>query len=459
MGETLSKPSGPTYPITYAPGASREASWLALDLKKKGFYVIAADWKKNEFMEVPEFCDEFHLCDLRLQANCLKVVDGCRDVYNLAADMGGMGFIKSNESVLMYNNTMISFNVLEAARCKGVKRYFYSSSVRLQRRPAARPDNPGLKEAGAWPAKPQDTYGLEKLADAKAPAAFCRKAVCATSEFEMWGDGKQTRSFMFIDDCVEGIQKIMDSDCEQPLNLGSDEMIDMNDFAKLALSFESKELPIKHIPGPEGVRGRNSDNTMIKEKLGWAPSIPVAVGLKKTYFWIKDMVEKDKAAGIDTAKLGVSEIVVQKTDELDAREERRGTAAPPGREHARRGSPRRAPAPHLTRRPPFSTTRRPSERRRRRDVGRVVAAAPRGRFFAVEPARDGEAAVPGDDGRDHVPVRVVADGEDEERVELRVANGDGIDEDEVAAALRRPVAREVEHEREAPPRTRRSGAV
>jgi len=303
-------------------------------------------------MEVPEFCDEFHLCDLRLQANCLKVVDGCRDVYNLAADMGGMGFIKSNESVLMYNNTMISFNVLEAARCKGVKRYFYSSSACVYNDDLQLdPDNPGLKEAGAWPAKPQDTYGLEKLyaeemgivygrdfgikfrcarfhnvygprgtwkgGREKAPAAFCRKAVCATSEFEMWGDGKQTRSFMFIDDCVEGIQKIMDSDCEQPLNLGSDEMIDMNDFAKLALSFESKELPIKHIPGPEGVRGRNSDNTMIKEKLGWAPSIPVAVGLKKTYFWIKDMVEKDKAAGIDTAKLGVSEIVVQKTDELD----------------------------------------------------------------------------------------------------------------------------------------------
>ena len=151
----------------------------------------------------------------------------------------------------------------------------------------------------------------------KAPAAFCRKAVCATTKFEMWGDGKQTRSFMFIDDCVQGIQKIMDSGCEQPLNLGSDEMIDMNDFAKLALSFEAKNLPIKHIPGPEGVRGRNSDNQMIKEKLGWAPSIPVAEGLKKTYFWIKDQVEKDKAAGVDITKLGTSEIVVQTTDDLD----------------------------------------------------------------------------------------------------------------------------------------------
>ena len=122
---------------------------------------------------------------------------------------------------------------------------------------------------------------------------------------------------MFIDDCVQGIQKIMESDCEVPLNLGSDEMIDMNDFAKLALSFEGKELPIKHIPGPEGVRGRNSDNTLIKEKLGWAPSIPIAEGLKKTYFWIKAQVEKDKAAGLDITKLGTSEIVVQTTDDLD----------------------------------------------------------------------------------------------------------------------------------------------
>ena len=235
---------------------------------------------------------------------------------------------------------------------QGVKRYFYSSSACVYNDDLQLdPENPGLKEGDAWPAKPQDTYGLEKLyaeemgivygrdfgikfrcarfhnvygprgtwkgGREKAPAAFCRKAVCATTEFEMWGDGKQTRSFMFIDDCVQGIQKIMDSDCEQPLNLGSDEMIDMNDFAKLALSFESKNLPIKHIPGPEGVRGRNSDNQMIKEKLGWAPSIPVAEGLKKTYFWIKEQVEKDKAAGIDITKLGTSEIVVQTTDDLD----------------------------------------------------------------------------------------------------------------------------------------------
>ena len=345
------RPNSPPQ-VAIGGGGGFIGSWLALDLKKQGYYVICADWKRNEFMEVPEFCDEFHLCDLRMAANCLKVVEGCRDVYNLAADMGGMGFIKSNESVLMYNNTMISFNVLEAARVKGVKRFFYSSSACVYNDDMQLdPNNPGLKEGDAWPAKPQDTYGLEKLyaeemgitygrdfgikfrcarfhnvygprgtwkgGREKAPAAFCRKAVCAEKEFEMWGDGKQTRSFMYIDDCVKGIQKIMESDCEVPLNLGSDEMIDMNDFAKLALSFEGKELPIKHIPGPEGVRGRNSDNTLIKEKLGWAPSIPIAEGLKKTYFWIKDMVAKDKAAGVDTTKLGVSEIVVQDTEDLD----------------------------------------------------------------------------------------------------------------------------------------------
>ena len=274
-----------TYPVELAPGASKEGkvcvavgggggfigSWLALDLKKKGFYVICADWKRNEFMEVPEFCDEFHLADLRIPTNCLRVCDGCRDVYNLAADMGGMGFIKSNESVLMYNNTMISFNMLEAARCKGVKRYFYSSSACVYNDDLQLdPENPGLKEGDAWPAKPQDTYGLEKLyaeemgivygrdfgikfrcarfhnvygprgtwkgGREKAPAAFCRKAVCATTEFEMWGDGKQTRSFMFIDHCVQGIQKIMDSDCEQPLNLGSDEYVAVWNYSRLAIS-------------------------------------------------------------------------------------------------------------------------------------------------------------------------------------------------------------------------------
>jgi GDP-D-mannose 3',5'-epimerase len=150
----------------------------------------------------------------------------------------------------------------------------------------------------------------------KVPAAFCRKAIVSTNEFEVWGDGKQTRSFMFIDDCVEGSIKIMLSDCHEPLNLGTDEMIDMNAFARLCMSFEGKSLPIKNIPGPEGVRGRNSDNTMIKAKLGWAPSISIKDGVKVTCAWIKSQIEAEKESG----KLGnyaTSEVVVQVTETLD----------------------------------------------------------------------------------------------------------------------------------------------
>jgi len=207
--------------------------------------------------------------DLRLLDNCLKVTEGCQHVYNLAADMGGMGFIVSNQAVLLYNNTMISFNMLEAARQNAAKRYFYSSTACVYNEALQMdPENPGLTEDMAWPARPQDTYGLEKLyaeemclsyakdfpiktriaryhnvygpkgtwkgGREKVPAAFCRKAVCSTTEFEVWGDGLQTRSFMFIDDCVEGSIRIMLSDCGEPLNLGTDEMVDMNVFAHLA---------------------------------------------------------------------------------------------------------------------------------------------------------------------------------------------------------------------------------
>jgi len=332
-------------------GAGFIGSHIALHLKKEGCYVICADWKDNEFMQPAEFCDEFHKVDLRLLENCLAVTTGCQHVYNLAADMGGMGFIVSNQAVLLYNNTMISFNMLEAARQNGAKRYFYSSTAcvyneALQTDPA----NPGLKEDMAWPARPQDTYGLEKLyaeemclsyakdfpiktrmaryhnvygpkgtwkgGREKVPAAFCRKAVVSTAEFEVWGDGLQTRSFMFIDDCVEGSIRILLSDCAEPLNLGTDEMVDMNEFAHIAMSFEGKNLPIKHIPGPQGVRGRNSDNTMIKAKLGWAPSIAIRDGMKKTHAWIKEQVDNELRSG-STLDFSKSEVVIQVTDTLD----------------------------------------------------------------------------------------------------------------------------------------------
>lgn len=333
-------------------GAGFIGSHLAKRLMEEGCYVICADWKDNEFMEPKEFCNEFHKVDLRILENCLKVTEGCQHVYNMAADMGGMGFIVSNQSVLLYNNTMISFNMLEASRQNGIKRYFYSSTACVYNEALQMdPNNTGLREDMAWPARPQDTYGLEKLyaeemalayakdfpiktriaryhnvygprgtwkgGREKVPAAFCRKAVVSTTEFEVWGDGLQTRSFMFIDDCVEGSIKIMLSDVHEPLNLGTDEMIDMNDFAKLCMSFEGKDLPIKHIPGPQGVRGRNSDNTMIKQKLGWAPSISIKDGVKKTCAWIKEQVENEKSSGGSVTNYASSEVVVQVTDTLD----------------------------------------------------------------------------------------------------------------------------------------------
>ncbi|RWW49837.1 hypothetical protein BHE74_00043950, partial [Ensete ventricosum] len=193
------------------------ASHIARRLKSEGHYIIASDWKKNEHMTEGMFCHEFHLVDLRVMDNCLKVTSGADHVFNLAADMGGMGFIQSNHSVIMYNNTMISFNMLEAARINGVKR------------------------------------------------------------FEMWGDGLQTRSFTFIDECVEGVLRLTKSDFREPVNIGSDEMVSMNEMVEIVLSFEDKKLPIHHIPGPEGVRGRNSDNTLIEEKLGWAPTMKLKV--------------------------------------------------------------------------------------------------------------------------------------------------------------------------------------
>lgn len=143
----------------------------------------------------------------------------------------------------------------------------------------------------------------------KAPAAFCRKALTSTDKFEMWGDGKQTRSFTFIDECVEGVLRLTKSDFREPVNIGSDEMVSMNEMAEIVLSFDGKNLPIHHIPGPEGVRGRNSDNTLIKEKLGWAPNMKLKDGLRITYFWIKEQIEKEKVKGADVSTYGSSKVV------------------------------------------------------------------------------------------------------------------------------------------------------
>ncbi|PRW18290.1 GDP-mannose 3,5-epimerase 2 [Chlorella sorokiniana] len=323
------------------------ASHLAKRLKSEGHYIVGCDWKRNEHMPEEVFCDEFHLVDLRLFDNCRKVVEGCEHVFNLAADMGGMGFIQSNHSVIMYNNTMISFNMIEAARVAGIKRFFYASSACIYpeyKQLDTEVEGGGLKESDAWPAQPQDAYGLEKLATEelcmhynkdfgiecriarfhniygpygtwkggreKAPAAFCRKALTAVGEVEMWGDGKQTRSFTFIDDCVEGILRITKSDFRQPLNLGSCEMVSMNGMMEMVMGFEGMKKGIKHIPGPEGVRGRNSENKLILEKLGWEPTIKLEDGLRVTYHWIKEQLEREaKEQGKDLSEYARSMVV------------------------------------------------------------------------------------------------------------------------------------------------------
>jgi GDP-D-mannose 3',5'-epimerase len=295
-------------------------------------------------------CDEFHCVDLRKYENCEKVTKKCDWVFHLAADMGGMGYIQSNQSLILYNNTMISFNMIEASRKNGVKRFFYSSTACVYPEHIQEdPNCSALAEHMAWPAKPQELYGLEKIVSEelmmhyqkdfgiecriarfhniygpegcwrggreKAPAAFCRKVIAApkVGEVEMWGDGLQTRSFCFIDDCVEGILRIMESDYSKPLNLGSDYLVSMNDFMKLIAKIAGKKLTIKHIPGPEGVRGRNSDNTLIREVLGWAPPTSLEAGIKITYDWIKHDMENDGSGDEDYSK----SVVVETTGDFD----------------------------------------------------------------------------------------------------------------------------------------------
>jgi len=339
--------------IAIGGGAGFIGSHMAKRLKEEGHYVVCSDWVRNEYFKEEEFCNEFLLLDLRDRMNCLKAVQGCDHAFNLAADMGGMGFIQSNHSVLMYNNTMISTNFLEACRQSGVKRVFYASSACVYPEHRQVNEDVALKEDIAWPAHPQDAYGLEKLyaeemhmyyakdfpqmqtriarfhniygpqgtwkgGREKFPAACCRKVLTSKGEVEMWGNGKQTRSFCLVDDCVEGVLRLMKSDYAKPLNIGSDYLISMNDMMRLVMTFEGKELEIRHIPGPEGVRGRNSDNDRIKEILGWAPAIPLADGLHKTYLWIKSQLEAELASGGAVDQYSSSQVVQLSTASLDA---------------------------------------------------------------------------------------------------------------------------------------------
>jgi nucleoside-diphosphate-sugar epimerase len=302
-------------------------SHLAEYLKQRGYWVRGVDIKRPEFGDTA--ADDFRLLDLRRWENCLEATEGVDHVYALAADMGGMGFISSNHSQILHNNTLINFHTLDAARENGVSRYLYTSSAciypeHLQEEADVVP----LKEEDAYPAYPQDAYGWEKLITErlcmhyrqdhgietrtvrfhnifgekgtwqggreKAPAALCRKVALAklsgNPEIEIWGDGEQTRSFCYIEDCLEGIYRLMQSDFAEPLNLGQDRMVSINQLADIIS--EAADVPIvkKHVDGPQGVRGRNSDNTMLKDVLGWEPVISLEEGLSRTYKWIEQQV-------------------------------------------------------------------------------------------------------------------------------------------------------------------------
>ena len=302
---------------------------LVQELVKKGNHVRAVDIKPlNEWYQVSTDADNLVL-DLRLRDNCYQAVNGYQEVFNFAADMGGMGFIENNKAACMIS-VLINTHLLLAARECGIERFFYASSACVYNGDKQTdPHNPGLKESDAYPALAEDGYGWEKLFSErmcrhfredfgmatrvarfhnvygpfgtfdggreKAPAAISRKVIEAgitkKKEIVIWGDGNQTRSFMYIDDCIKGIQAIMYSDIEEPLNLGSSEMVSINQLVDIVEDIAGYKLErIYDLKAPKGVRGRNSENTLIKKYLGWEPSISLRTGIKKTYDWISEQV-------------------------------------------------------------------------------------------------------------------------------------------------------------------------
>ena len=295
---------------------------LVTELKRRGHWVRGVDIKVPEYTAID--ADEFELLDLRRWDAALQATRGVDTVFALAADMGGMGFISANHAQILHNNALINVHTLDAARVNGVERYLYTSSAciypdHLQTDADVVP----LKESDAYPANPQDAYGWEKLVTEKlveyygqdygldvrivrfhniygpygtydggrekAPAALCRKVAATTDGgvIDIWGDGEQTRSFCFIDDCVEGILRLMDSDYTLPLNLGTDRMVTINELAEIIIAISGKnDVTLNHIDGPQGVRGRNSDNTLLRKVLGWEPETSLDDGLATTYEWI-----------------------------------------------------------------------------------------------------------------------------------------------------------------------------
>jgi GDP-D-mannose 3',5'-epimerase len=307
-------------------------------LKRQGYWVRGVDIKRPEYS--PTDADEFLLLDLSLRENCFEATNNVDQVFALAADMGGMGYISAHHAHILYTNAMINFHTIEAARQQGVKRYLYTSSACIY--PEYRQmeaDIAPLKEEDAFPAYPQDAYGWEKLiaeqlcqyyshdygietrivrfhnifgplgtwdgGREKAPAAMCRKVAMAklTGDpvIEIWGDGEQTRSFCYIDDCIDGLTRLMRSEYSEPLNLGQDRMVTINQLADIVADIAETKIQKKHIPGPQGVRGRNSDNTRLRSVLGWEPEITLEDGLARTYHWIEAQVREKLA--MQTAKV------------------------------------------------------------------------------------------------------------------------------------------------------------
>ena len=301
-------------------------SHLVKDLKFKGYYVIGADLKHPEFSTTD--ADEFHIIDLRNQNDVQKLIlDDIDTIYQLAADMGGAGYIFTGEhdADIMHNSCQINLNILGTMVKKRIKNVFYSSSACMYpNHNQEDPNNPLLSEESAYPANPDSEYGWEKLfserlylsyarnygiktriarfhnifgpmgswnnGKEKAPAALCRKvSMCEEGgTVEIWGPGNQTRSFLFIDECIEGIHHIMNSECEFPLNLGSERMISINDLALLIAKLANKNVSIRNVAGPIGVMGRNSHNKLIRETIGWSPGEDLEAGLTATYNWIED---------------------------------------------------------------------------------------------------------------------------------------------------------------------------
>jgi len=306
-------------------------SHMVKRLKKEGFWVRGVDLKYPQFS--PTEADDFIIGDLRDPYICRQVVDQKFDeVYQFAADMGGAGYVFTgeNDANIMHNSALINLNMLEACYKRNVKRIFYSSSACIYPKYNQEdPDNPNCAEDSAYPALPDSEYGWEKLfserlylsfnrnygidvriaryhnifgpegawndGKEKAPAAICRKVAMAPDggEIEIWGDGKQTRSFLYIDECLEGTIRLMRSNWTGPVNIGSDEMVTIDKLAEMVMQIAGKRLSIKHIPGPLGVRGRNSDNRLIEKKLNWRPTQPLIEGLKKTYNWIEEQVKNN----------------------------------------------------------------------------------------------------------------------------------------------------------------------